>query len=161
MWRFAWVGAIGFLVDATLLTQLVKGYGWDNYSARLISFGCAVSVTYYLNRRWTFFERATTDRKTEYKRYFVVQTIGALLNLGIYAGCVAVNQTLAHYPVVPLAIGAAVSMVFSFVASRRFVFTRREGAAPDAGDSAALQGPSNALSRRWSESVGDDQEPLV
>lgn len=131
--RFAWVGAIGFLVDATVLTQLIKGYGWDLYSARLISFGSAVSVTWYLNRRWTFIGHATANRKTEYTRYFAVQTIGALLNFGIYAACVAVNQTLADYPVVPLAVGATVAMVFNFLASKRFVFTRREGVTADNG----------------------------
>ena len=126
---FAWVGAIGFLVDATVLTLLIRVYGWDHYSARLISFGAAVTVTWYLNRRWTFSQHATTNRKTEYSRYFSVQTVGALLNYGIYAALIAANQTLAHYPVVPLAAGSTVAMVFNFAAAKRFVYTQNNGTA--------------------------------
>lgn len=125
---FAKVGGIGFGVDAAILTLLVSGLGWGHYGARAISFAAAVSVTWYLNRRWTFARRASADRRREYSRYFAVQTVGAAINLGIYSVCIELLPVLGTYPVIPLAIGAGVAMVFNFLASRHFAFRREQAA---------------------------------
>lgn len=139
---FAVVGAIGFLADAGVLTALVNGLGANPYAARAVSFAAAVTATWWLNRRWTFGARG--DRRAargetsgivgriaaEYARYVGVQTTGALINLGIYALCVAADPALAAYPIVPLAAGSAVALLYNFAASRRFVFT---GAASGGG----------------------------
>jgi putative flippase GtrA len=122
------VGAIGFLVDASILTVLVTGLGWGHYGARAISFATAVTVTWYLNRRWTFAKRACSDRRREYSRYFIVQAIGAVINLGVYSLCIELYSPLAAVPIVPLAIGAGIAMIFNFLASRYFAF-RGEGGA--------------------------------
>jgi putative flippase GtrA len=120
--RFAMIGSIGFLVDAAVLTGLVSGLGWGLYEARGVSFSLAVSVTWYLNRRFTFTERRSADRKREYARYVAVQIIGALINLGVYALVASGFPALAAYPVIPLAAGSSVAMLFNFLASRRFAF---------------------------------------
>ena len=120
---FGGVGAVGFLIDATVLSVLVLGLAWSSYTARLASFGAAVSVTWLLNRLWTFRHRATSDRKKEYSRYFLVQSGGALLNCGVFAAAIALHPPLAHYPVVPLAFGSAVAMLFNFGLSRALVYS--------------------------------------
>ena len=51
---FCIVGGIGFLVDAGILGLLVHGFGADPLLSRLLSFPCAMTVTWYLNRRVTF-----------------------------------------------------------------------------------------------------------
>lgn len=120
--RFALIGAIGFLVDAAVLTALVSGLGRGLYEARAVSFSLAVSVTWYLNRRFTFSDRRSADRKREYVRYVAVQIVGALINLGVYALVASGFPALAVYPVIPLAAGSAVAMFFNFLASRQFAF---------------------------------------
>ena len=120
---FALVGTVGFVVDASVLTGLILLLDWGLYYARALSFASAVTVTWCLNRCWTFTQRATTNRRREYSRYFVIQTMGALLNLGIYGVCIATIPWLGRYPLIPLAFGSSVAMVFNFAASRRFVFT--------------------------------------
>lgn len=117
---FALVGALGFLVDAVILSALVHGLHWPHYTARALSFGAAVTVTWYCNRSFVF--DATADTSREYGSYFSAQLIGAIINLGTYALAIVAFPTLAATPVVPLAIGAAVALLFNFVAASRVVF---------------------------------------
>ena len=129
-WRFGAIGAIGFLVDAAVLTWLVSVNGWGLYESRAVSFGLAVTATWYLNRRFTFARRAGADRGREYGRYFAVQTIGALINLGVYVAVVEAVPGVAPFPVVPLALGSAAAMVFNFIAARHFAFAGAGPAGP-------------------------------
>jgi putative flippase GtrA len=129
-WRFGAIGGVGFLVDASVLTWLVSVNGWGLYESRALSFGLAVTATWYLNRRFTFASRAGTDRRREYGRYFAVQTLGALINLGVYVAIVAAVPAVAAYPVVPLAVGSGAAMVFNFLAARRFAFSGVKATGP-------------------------------
>ncbi len=117
---FATVGFVGFVVDAAILSTLVHAQGWHHYTARVLSFTAAVSVTWYLNRHWVF--SRTSDRKREYGAYFGVQLVGAAINLGTYALVIAVIPSLAHLPVLPLAGGAALALLFNYSATSHWVF---------------------------------------
>ena len=120
---FILVGAIGFVIDAGILTALVNGLGAGHYAARALSFTAAVTATWYMNRRWVFAKIATRKRSREYTSYLIVQAIGAVINLSIFVAAIEFLPDLAKVPVIPLAIGAAVALLFNFSASRRFVFT--------------------------------------
>ena len=117
---FAAVGLAGFTVDAAILSALVHAQGWHHYSARAVSFAVAVTVTWYLNRNWVF--SRTSDRAREYGAYFGVQVVGAAINLGTYALVIALIPPLARLPVLPLAAGAALTLLFNYSAASRFVF---------------------------------------
>jgi putative flippase GtrA len=114
------VGLVGFVVDAAILSTLVHGWGWPHYSARALSFASAVTVTWHVNRRWVF--APTRDRTREYGAYFGVQAVGAAINLGTYILVIAVVPSLAHLPVLPLAAGAVLALVFNYSAASRWVF---------------------------------------
>jgi putative flippase GtrA len=120
--RFGAVGALGFAVDALALTGLVRVVGWGLYEARVLSFALAVTVTWGLNRHFTFAQRASRDRSREYGRYCLVQVGGALINLGVYAMVLVAWPGLAAWPVLPLAAGSAVAMLFNFVGARWFAY---------------------------------------
>jgi putative flippase GtrA len=117
---FAVVGVVGFAIDATILSALVHGWGWPHYCARALSFAAAVTVTWYCNRRWVF--SRTEDRAREYGAYFAVQLVGAVVNLGTYALLIEVFPALGQIPVVPLAGGAALALLFNYSAASRWVF---------------------------------------
>ena len=119
---FAIVGIIGFLIDAGILTVLMVGYGVDHYTARAASFTVAVTVTWYLNRRWVFDRAAVPMRGSEYSAYLVVQVIGALINVVIFVLVIELVPGLKEIPVIPLAIGAAAGLLFNFTASSLLVF---------------------------------------
>ena len=120
---FVLVGAIGFLIDAGILTALMKGLGFGHYGARAISFTIAVTATWYMNRRWVFERNAIRMSSREYTSYLSVQVIGALINLSVFAAVIEFVPGLVKIPVIPLAVGAAVALMFNFGASNRFVFS--------------------------------------
>jgi len=110
------------------VSALVQLADWSHISARALSFAAAVTVTWYLNRRWVF--SPTVDRAREYGSYFGVQMVGAMINLGTYASVIAVFPPLAGLPVLPLAVGSALALLFNYTAATRWVF------APDSSASA-------------------------
>lgn len=122
VWRFGIVGVLGFAVDALVLTWLVWVVDWGVYASRWLSFALAVTVTWGLNRRFTFSKQVSRNRSREYGRYFAVQGLGALINLGVYAGVLTAWPMLAAWPVVPLAVGSGVAMLFNFVGARYFAY---------------------------------------
>ena len=120
---FVLVGAIGFLIDASILTALMKSLGFGHYGARAISFTTAVTATWYMNRRWVFERNAVRKSSREYASYVSVQVIGALINLSVFAAVIEFVPGLENMPVIPLAVGATVALIFNFSASSRFVFS--------------------------------------
>jgi putative flippase GtrA len=117
---FVVVGTLGFVVDSGILSLLVHVFGWSPYTARLLSFAAAVTVTWYCNRRWVFVR--TQDVAREYGAYLGVQTVGATINFGTYALLIALVPALARLPVVPLAAGSALALLFNYSAAKRWVF---------------------------------------
>jgi len=132
---FVLVGAIGFLIDAGILTALMKGLDFGHYGARAISFAIAVTSTWYMNRRWVFERNAVRMNSREYTSYLSVQVIGALINLSVFAAVIEFVPGLAKVPVIPLAAGAAVALLFNFSASSRFVFSEPKNQKSKPGES--------------------------
>jgi len=131
---FVLVGAIGFLIDAGILTALMTGADFGHYGARAISFTVAVTTTWYINRRWVFERGAIEMTGREYTSYLLVQVIGAVINLSVFVAVIEFVPGLVEIPVVPLALGAAVALVFNFSASSRLVFA--DSRKRDTGDTA-------------------------
>ena len=124
---FGCVGAVGFAVDAGVLSILAQKLAVNVYLARIVSFLVAVFVTWLLNRTWVFktAEGQTRGKKREYFNYFAVQSFGALINLGVFATLIASNITLRANPVVALAAGSIVGMFFNYAGAQFWVFKRR------------------------------------
>lgn len=122
--QFAVAGGIGFIVDAAILSALTSLAGWHPLRARIVSFLCAVTVTWWINRRYTFADRNTKPQRTatEYSRYLLVQGLGAALNYAVFATAILLVPVLKSYPVLPLAIGSGVAMFFNYFAMHWFVF---------------------------------------
>lgn len=119
------VGGIGFVVDASILALLVHGYGWGDYTARVVSFAVAVTVTWALNRTYAFADQRSGNRRSEYTRYLFVQGTGMAINFLIYALCIVSSELMDRWPVLALAVGSAVALIFNYAGSRMFVFTGR------------------------------------
>ncbi len=132
---FVVVGAIGFLIDAGILTILMTGFGFDHYSARAISFTVAVTFTWYMNRRWVFEKSSASMNGREYSSYIFVQVIGAVINLSVFVAVIEIVPSLTSMPVIPLAVGAVTALLFNFSASSRFVFSEPQNNKTEPGGS--------------------------
>jgi putative flippase GtrA len=116
------VGGIGFAVDAGILALLVHGFGLDPLASRLVSFPCAMTVTWYMNRRVTFSHSVSSKPRQEWFRYAIVSMAGNLVNFIVYFVCIRMSQTMFAYPEVALAIAAFIAMVFNYTGFSRYVF---------------------------------------
>jgi len=84
--RFGAVGAVGFAVDAIVLSALIFS-GVDPFTSRIGSMLIATAVTWRLNRTFTF-GASNTDQASEGARYVGVAVVSALVNYAIYAGII-------------------------------------------------------------------------
>lgn len=124
---FCMVGGIGFVIDAGILALLVHGFGAGPVMSRLVSFPCAMTATWYLNRRVTFSHAVSNDLGQEWFRYALVSVAGSLVNFIIYVACIRLSQTMYSYPEIALAIAAIMALVFNYLGFSRYAFRQDAG----------------------------------
>lgn len=117
---FAVVGTIGFVVDLGVLYLLASSLGW--YGARVLSFLAAATVTWVLNRHFTFGHRRSEASLTrEYARYLLTMLGGALVNYAAYALTLHwLGGPLA--PALGVALGSCAGLAVNFLTARFLVF---------------------------------------
>lgn len=118
---FAGVGAAGFFVDLGVLSlALLAGAG--PALARALSFSCAVTFTWYANRRLTFKSR---DAKwgREWLRFVLANSAGGALNLVVYSLAVWLIDSV-WAPYIGLILGSFAGLALNYLASRFWAFKR-------------------------------------
>lgn len=78
--KFATVGAIGMVIDLTLLNVLHKVFGLDLLVANAISFSAAVISNFTWNRLWTFPESRQRPLGKQLAQFAAVNVIGLGIN---------------------------------------------------------------------------------
>jgi putative flippase GtrA len=121
---FVLAATVGFLLDAGVLTVLVRALAWGPWQGRFVSFPPAVTATWWLNRRFAFRGAGHSDRRVEYAAYWAIQLAGAAVNFAIFGLCLRLAPGLVAYPFVPVAIGGIAAMVFNFLVARATVYRR-------------------------------------
>lgn len=127
--RFGVVGALGFAIDGGVMQLLSSLAAISPLAARAVSFPLALSVTWILNRTWTFETGRLRPPAAQYKRYIAVQVAGLLINYAAFAVLVTLGPPVGVQPMFPLlalAIGAALSLVLTYSLSRTLVFSTVE-----------------------------------
>lgn len=119
---FVLAATVGFVVDAGVLTALVRGLGWGPWEGRFVSFPLAVTSTWLLNRRYAFRGTGHGDQRVEYAAYWAIQLAGAVVNFAIFGLCLHWAPALAAWPFVPVALGGLAAMLFNFTVARSTVY---------------------------------------
>lgn len=119
--RFLLTGGLGFLADAGALALLLAWTPLDPFSARVVSIGFALTVTWLVNRNFTF-RPSSRGLVREGARYGGVGIGASLVNYVAYAGALALVPRLP--PLAALAFGSAVAMTASWFGYSRLVFDR-------------------------------------
>ncbi|WP_413988099.1 GtrA family protein [Labrys okinawensis] len=124
LYLFALAGLAGFAVDATILLALVH-QDLDIRLARLISFACALVVTWLINRSFAFGDRAGTPSLAEFAQYASASALAGLINLGVFTMLVTLYGPFAETPVLAAALATGVSMSVNFWSYLTIVFAPR------------------------------------
>lgn len=124
IWRFGCVGSIGFVVDASVVWVTHRQLGL--ILAQCCGFFLAVTVTWLLNRHWTFAGRGSSRLLREWVRYVGANGWGALLNNGAYLAAIAANAWFARYPVMAVALGSMVGMGVNYMTARYWIFSGKQ-----------------------------------
>lgn len=119
---FSAVGVVGFLVDASTLYLAIGLLDAGLYGGRVISYLVAATVTWSLNRRYTFRERRRANRFAEWSEFLGANAIGGLINYGTYALLVSTYAVAATHPVIGVAAGSIAGLAVNFCLSRYVVF---------------------------------------
>jgi putative flippase GtrA len=104
--RFGISGVAGFIVDAGIVALFTRGLGLGTIVAQVIAFTVAVTVTWIINRHWTFAEHASEKWLHEWTRYVAANSVGAAVHNGIYVILVLAFSTFSKNPVLAVAAGA-------------------------------------------------------
>ncbi len=121
--RFGTVGTVGFLIDTAIVYALRRPLGL--IGAGLASYLVAATVTWALNRAWTFRGRGHGSMLRQWATFLAANSLGFMLNRGTYAILVLAVPLCAAYPVLATAGGTAAGMFVNFALSRRLVFHHR------------------------------------
>ena len=81
--KFATVGAIGSVVDFGIMNFLSHSFDMPLVYAGTISFLCAVTSNFTLNRFWTYPESRSRHILHQLGMFFVVNTAGILIRIPI------------------------------------------------------------------------------
>ncbi len=120
MLRFGLVGCVGFVADTAVLLVVAQGLSVAPLPARVVSFLCAATLTFWLNRRYTF--RASGAAGAQWLRYVLATGVGALINIGTYWLWISFAGAQPVQLVAGSALGSLVAMVFNYLVSRALVF---------------------------------------
>ncbi len=121
---FSLAGVVGFLVDAGIVWVFTRA-GVDPLTAQAVAFTVAVTVTWLLNRKFTFAHHASPNWLREWLHYVAANSIGAVINNGVYALLVLTVALFSKEPVLAVASGSLAGLIFNFSASRTLVFRAR------------------------------------
>jgi putative flippase GtrA len=119
--RFALTGGIGFAADAAALWLLLATTPLGALSARVLSIGFALCVTWQINRHLTF-SPSGRGIAQEGARYGGVGIATGIVNYLVY--CAILFALPALPPLAALAFASIIAMALSFLGYSRLVFDR-------------------------------------
>jgi putative flippase GtrA len=122
---FAAVGTAGFVLDAAIVWALINYAAITPMPAKLMAFPFAVTLTWFLNRNNTFKDRKQSNYLKEWIKYIQVNSIGAITNNVSFIILVAKNDYLYQQPIIAVALGSIIGMIFNFLGSKFWVFNEK------------------------------------
>lgn len=120
---FVVAGLTAFAVDAAVLEVLTRGGGVDPLLARVPSVLLAMTVSWWINRTFTFAVRQPASL-AEFMRFAAVASGSNITNYAVYSALLL--SGLVSWPLIALVIASAFAMAFSYAGMRFAVFRAGE-----------------------------------
>ncbi len=122
--QFAVVGGLGVLVDVAMYYGFQFLIGLSHLPARALSFICAATHNWFLNRRYTFVYGRERALATQWASYVAVMLVGLVVNVGTYALLTTKVAAFSRRRLLALLIGIGLGTASNFAAARAWVFRR-------------------------------------
>ena len=117
--RFCLTGALGFVTDAGVTLALVSGAAMHVAPARILAFLVAGTVTWWINRHFTF---RTSGGASNWLHYLLTTGVGAGINFVIYLGVIRLLGSTPLQLLAAVGAGSSVALFFNYFVSRRWIF---------------------------------------
>lgn len=121
MFRFLQVGAIGYIINIVVFYSL-RHINVTIAPALIVAFGCAATLTWVLNRRYTFETRPRAKPVGQWLRFLSANAVGALIYVGAFVLFTHSSKIFSTFPALTILLSAGVAFVSNFVLSSRLVF---------------------------------------
>ena len=118
--RFGVVGTVGFGVDTATVYASRAALGL--YGAGVLAFVVAATANWLFNRAWTFRGQGSGKAHVQWARFLAANSLGFVLNRGLYFVLVTISVLCARNPVLAVAAGSIAGMFANFNLTRRLVF---------------------------------------
>ncbi|MCK6264645.1 GtrA family protein [Vibrio sp. ZSDE26] len=122
LFKFALVGSIGFIADASLFSTALYVCDLDVLLSRVIAFFGAACVTWLGNRWYTFAHSGNVSKFHQWAKFMISASISAIPNFIAFKLVISTlgENTMTVY--IALAFGVLVGMLSNFILSSRWVF---------------------------------------
>jgi putative flippase GtrA len=137
--KFGLVGSVNYVLDVAVFNALIVGpLDHRPITAKTISTVLAATSSYFMNRHWTWRDRARSGLGREYGLFILLSAVGLALTLG----CLAFGEYVLHQDswlarnIWGNVVGVGFGMVWRFWSFKRWVFLPAEPAG-EADDDAA------------------------
>lgn len=121
LFHFALVGSLGFVVDVgTLFGLYFLGFGY--YSGRLISFICAATCTWLMNRNLVFTKNNELTLTQELTRYYSSMAFGGLINYSVYSITILLSPKVPLTMLLGVALGSLSGLLVNYTLAKKIVY---------------------------------------
>ncbi|AXN30961.1 GtrA family protein [Vibrio coralliilyticus] len=122
LWRFALVGGVGFIADASLFALLFYGMGLPILDSRIVAFLFAATVTWLGNRIFTFASRRPSGKFLQWIKFMGCATFSAVPNFGVFKLTTYFWGSEGMLAMFAMALGVLAGMLSNFLLSHWWVF---------------------------------------
>ena len=109
--KYALVGALGAVIDFTVLNLLIFGAGWNSdigaLLANVVSTSAAILSNFIWNRFWTFSDTQDPNAGKQLTKFLLVSLSGLVINTAIFF----VTYHLILVPILPAGIAVQLAKV--------------------------------------------------
>lgn len=111
------------MTDFGVLVGVVNWLRLEPTSGRILSFMVAATITWKVNRHFTFSQRGVGTVR-EWLSYLLLTGVGGLVNVAVYWLWIALTNSRTVNLFLGVAAGSIVALFFNFTISKRAVFTK-------------------------------------
>ena len=123
--KFGCIGGVVYLFDATCFWLLIKLIGLAG-PARVISVALAMTLSWWLNRTFTFHASSNRMGWAELIKFMLSQLPGACINAAVSVLAFTYLKFAMNNPWLSTALGSCAGLFANFIMANVFVFNKKK-----------------------------------